>query len=156
MLVLAVLIHEYMRADGIHARQAPAPASPARSSTKAPVLAIDASQREAIRGAAAPYRGSPVRILLYRPTPAYQAFARDLNTALESAGLSVSTTIADTYALPDCPERPGLRIMYGLARSGAVNAIAEALIRSGVVTESISGCSVLQEEEFTFILSSST
>jgi hypothetical protein len=43
--------------------------------------------------------------------------------------------------------------MYGPARSGAVNAIAEALVRSRSVPTSVSGCTVAREDELTFILS---
>jgi hypothetical protein len=118
-----------------------------------PALTIDAAQRVAVRAAAAPYRGAAVRIVLHRATPAYASFARGLGAALEAAGWTVAVETVDSYDEPDCPQRPGLRIMYGIARSGAVNAIAEALIRSRVVTESISGCSVPREHEFTFILS---
>jgi hypothetical protein len=121
---------------------------------RAPSLTIDASQREAVRAAAAPYRGSFVRIVVHRPTAQYTAFAQGLEQALRAAGLEVALETAETNDAPDCAQRPGLRITYGIGRSGAVNAIAEALIRSGIVTESISGCSVPREDEFTFILSS--
>ena len=112
------------------------------------------AKRETVRAAAAPYRGSHVRIVVHRPTPQYAAFAQGLEQALRAAGLEVALEMVETYDMPDCAQRPGLRIMYGISRSGAVNAIAEALIRSRIVTESISGCSVTREDEFTFILSS--
>lgn len=127
-----------------------APAAPGRP----PSLTIDASQREAVRAAAAPYRGSVIHIVLHRPTPQYTTFAHGLEQALRAAGIEVALEMVEAYDSPDCAQQPGLRVMYGIGRSGAVNAIAEALIRSRIVTESISGCSVTREDEFTFILSS--
>ena len=153
-IVLAFCTALHGAADGIAASTAvvalQSPSAPGRP----PSLTIDASQREAVRAAAAPYRGSLIHIVVHRPTPQYTAFAHGLEQALRAAGVEVALETVESYDAPDCAQRPGLRIMYGVGRSGAVNAIAEALIRSRIVTESISGCSVTREDEFTFILSS--
>lgn len=119
-----------------------------------PVLTIGASQREAVRAAAAAYRGSAAVILLHRPTSSEQMFAEGLAAALRSAGLAVDQRIEETTAPSDCPDRPGLRVRYGAIRSGAVNAIAEALIRSRVLSNSLTGCRVANDDELTFIVSS--
>jgi hypothetical protein len=121
---------------------------------RAPVLAIDASQREAVRAAAAAYRGSAVSISLHRPSMSDRTFARDLATALRAAGLAVSMREDDTLAGVDCPDKRGLRVLYGAVRSGAVNAIAEALIRTRVLSDSLTGCRASRDEELTFIVSS--
>lgn len=151
LLLLTAPAHP-RHADGTATGGAPASAAEVQNASGLPSLRIDAAQQEAVRAAAAPYRGSSIRIVVHRPTAQYRAFARGLGAALEAAGLTVATTALEEYDQPDCPDRPGLRIMYGIARSGAVNAIAEALIRSRIVTESIAGCSVVREDEFTFII----
>ncbi len=133
-----------------------APVQSVSPPSRPPTLTIGARQREAVRAAAAAYRGMPVQIIVHRPTPSYEAFAQGLAAALRSAGLAVSFHVEEAYAPPDCPHQPGLRVMYGAVRSGAVNAIAEALIRSRVLSDSLAGCRVAHEEEITFIVSSKT
>jgi hypothetical protein len=119
----------------------------------APQLIIAASQRQAVRVAASPYRGTPVSIILHRAAASDQTFAEGFANALRAAGLDVSLRVDNAYAPTGCPESPGLRVMYGAIRSGAVNAIAEALIRSGVLSGSLTGCRVAPDDEFTFIVS---
>jgi hypothetical protein len=119
----------------------------------APQLTIGASQRQAVRVAASPYRGTPVSIILHRAAASDQTFAEGFANALRAAGLDVSLRVDNAYAPTGCPESPGLRVMYGAIRSGAVNAIAEALIRSGVLSGSLTGCRVAPDDEFTFIVS---
>ena len=124
----------------------------AQRPSQQPTLAMNDRQRDAVRAAAAAYRGIDVRVILQRPGPEDAAFARRLANALQSAGLKVSTMRVGTVATADCPDRPGLLVRYGTARSGAVNAVAEALIRSGVLSESVSGCPVGTPEELAFIV----
>lgn len=120
-----------------------------------PHLAMDARQRQVVHDAAAAYPGAPVTLIAHQPTPAYRAFLRAFADALEQGGMRVSTRIVDRY--PEaCPAATGLRVAYGSARSGTVNAIAEALIRSGVVTDSIGGCPVSNPDELAFIVSAAT
>ena len=123
-----------------------------QSAAPLPPLAITARQRQIIADAAAAYPRAIVTLLMHRPTPAYRTFVRSLAAALQQGGMRVTTATVDRYPA-GCPQAPGMRVVYGAGRSGTVNAIAEVLIRSGVVADSIPGCPAGQEQELMFIVS---
>lgn len=116
------------------------------------LVAMTVRQREAVRAAAAAYAGVPVQVVVRRASPAERLFARTFATALKSAGLVVSLVSDDEPGSSECQASAGLNVVYGSVRSGAVNAIAEALIKSGVTSGSVRGCRVGDEDALKFVV----
>jgi hypothetical protein len=115
--------------------------------------AMSPRQREAVRAAAAPYRGQVIELITSsEPSPAHRRFMQAFRSALEAAGLTVVARALPEGARGDCTNMPGLRVAYSAPLSGAANAIAEALVRSAAVPGSVAGCSIGGEATLRFIL----
>lgn len=125
----------------------------------APVLAaqrpigMTAQQREAVRAAAAPYRGQRIELIAVPGLrSANRRFLQEFRRGLEAAGLNVVELVLPDGEKGDCASTPGLRAAYSAPLSGAANAIAEALVRSKAVPGSVAGCSIGGEAVLRFIL----
>ncbi len=113
---------------------------------------MNARQRDVVRAAASAYAGLPVQIAVQRPSGSERNFAQAFATALKSAGVVVSVVAEGQFVTAECQLGVGLNAVYGAVRSGAVNAIAEALIKSGVTSDSVRGCRVRDEDALTFVI----
>ncbi len=112
---------------------------------------MTADQRAVVRAAAAHYRGIMLDVVVNSDAPADRALAAALMATLRSAGLVVNKSGAPATA-QTCAAVPGLQVVYSAERSGAANAIAEALGRAKVVAGSVTGCRVPGEGVLRFIV----
>lgn len=111
------------------------------SAQDTPMLTMNAAQRQAVRVVAARYAPLSVEVVVEPDAPrVYQSFARAFTEALRAAGLEATHLIEATDR--DCATRAGLRVAYSPELSGAANAIAEALMRSKALSDSLAGCSI--------------
>ena len=95
---------------------------------------IEPTERQAIASALSAFRGQKVSLILYPGDPEIAAFAGEIKTALEEAGMRVAMAPALLFGKP----QPGIALEVGANRHGLATALAQALVAAGVCAGPIS------------------
>ncbi len=95
---------------------------------------IGSAQQQTIQSALAAFRGQKIAIIIYPGDPEILAFANQLKTAIEGAGLVVSVAPALVFGKP----QPGISFDVGAHRHELARALAKALVDAGVCSGPVS------------------
>ena len=95
---------------------------------------IRAGQRLAIVSALAGFKGQKVSVIVYPGDPETAAFAEQIKSVLEQAGMVISMAPALIYGEP----QTGISFEVGLHRRQFATSLAKAFVDTGVVTGTIS------------------